>query len=401
MNKIIEIKKKYEDLRDVHQWIEKGKPIHKIRQTPRKEGWYCTYKAKTWGRHLSIHASKNTPPCFTNAGIRKKWHELGAENSFLGFPITDEIALGNGNGKIETAYNNFQGGSIAYSFLTNTFTVSREHIIADPSFVLFSTHEVLSNNLLWEDRFEGEGKPNQDNWVYDIGGHGWGNNEEQYYTDREENSFVSDGTLKIKAIKEDYKGKPFTSARLLSKQPFLYGKFRIKAKCPQGLGPWAAIWMLPGDFSGKGWPDVGEIDIMEHVGFWSDKVLGTVHTKKFNHMIGTQKGNVFDCDSLSTEFHEFGLDWAPNELKWLVDGEIYYTLTRNDLKKDWPFNKPFKLLLNLAIGGNLGGMKGVQEDIWPQVFEVEYITVSPSLTQPCVNKIENYASIIQPRFFVE
>lgn len=138
---------------------------------------------------------------------------------------------------------------------------------------------------VWADEFNYTGEPDPAKWGYDIGGSGWGNNELQYYTNSRSNSNVADGTLKITARKENVEGKEYSSARLVSKDKgdFLYGRFEIKAKLPTGRGTWPALWMLPTNWAYGGWPESGEIDIMEHVGYDQDRVHITVHTEAYNH----------------------------------------------------------------------------------------------------------------------
>src|SRR3546814_595495 len=145
----------------------------------------------------------------------------------------------------------------------------------------------------WADEFDYEGLPDDDKWGYDVGSqNGWGNNELQFYTEkRPENARVADGVLTITAIKEDHEDMAYTSARLVSrgKADFLYGRFEVRAKVPQGVGTWPAAWMLPTDWKYGGWPASGEIDILEHVGYDQDVVHISVHTEAYNHVIGTQK----------------------------------------------------------------------------------------------------------------
>lgn len=237
--------------------------------------------------------------------------------------------------------------------------------------------------LIWADDFEVEGAPDSERWGYDLGDGcpdvcGWGNNELQYYTDRPENVRVEDGKLIIEARKEAFKGKEYTSTRLVSRNSgdWQYGYIEVKAKLPQGTGTWPAIWMLPTDWAYGGWPASGEIDIMEHVGYNQGMVYGTVHTKAFNHGIGTQKGDSIAVESAHNDFHVYAIDWSPEKIDFMVDGEIYNTFKNEGTGSEaWPFDKPFHLLLNLAVGGNWGGARGVDESIWPQRLEVDYVRV--------------------------
>ncbi len=241
--------------------------------------------------------------------------------------------------------------------------------------------------LVWSDEFDQDGLPNPNKWTYDVGtacnqpaGCGWGNNELQYYTEnRPENAQVKDGKLIITAIKEPYKeDRSYTSARLVSKNKgdWKYGKIEIRAKLPTGKGTWPAIWMLSTDWSYGGWPESGEIDIMEHVGYEPDTIYGTVHTKAYNHLNGTQKGGVLYTPKSEQQFQTYVLNWQEDHMDWYIDGQKYFTF-END-KTDfnaWPFDQKFHMILNLAVGGNWGGKHGIDDSIWPQQMEVDYVRV--------------------------
>ncbi len=233
--------------------------------------------------------------------------------------------------------------------------------------------------LVWSEEFDYQGLPDSDKWSYNVGGHGWGNNELQYYTKkRSDNARVEDGRLIITAKKESFKNKEYTSARLITKNKgdWKYGKIEVRAKLPDGLGTWPAIWMLPTLDRGLDWPKDGEIDIMEHVGYNLGTVYGTIHTKKYNHMIGTQKSDSVYIADLHKNFHVYSIDWNEKQITWSVDNEEYLTLFKeNEDELGWPFDKEFHLILNLAVGGNWGGKMGVDEDIWPKQLEVDYVRV--------------------------
>ncbi len=231
---------------------------------------------------------------------------------------------------------------------------------------------------VWADEFEYTGQPDSTKWGYDTGGGGWGNNELQYYTDSSSNSYVSDGTLMITARKENYKGREYTSARLVSKDKgdFLYGRFEIRAKLPTGKGTWPALWMLPTDWAYGGWPKSGEIDIMEHVGFDQNKVHVTVHTEAYNHSQGTQKGQSKVVETASTEFHLYRVDWTPVAVKGYIDDQQVFEFPNEGKGPSvWPFDKRFHLLMNIAVGGNWGGAAGVDPSVFPQSMEVDYVRV--------------------------
>jgi beta-glucanase (GH16 family) len=235
----------------------------------------------------------------------------------------------------------------------------------------------------WQDEFNYSGKPDPAKWSYATGDHGWGNNELQNYTDKPENAKVENGNLVITVLKEKSGKADYSSARLISKGKgdFTYGKFEIRAKLPSGRGTWPAIWMLYSqtNYGSKGWPDNGEIDIMEHVGFDQGRIHGNIHTKAFNHAIKTNKGNNLMVDDVSGSFHIYSCEWTPEAVTILVDGKSYFTFPKEAAYQwqEWPFDKPLHLILNIAVGGNWGGQKGVDDSIFPQKMEVDYVRVYP------------------------
>jgi beta-glucanase (GH16 family) len=247
---------------------------------------------------------------------------------------------------------------------------------------LFFTYSSYSQNkawkLVWSDEFSVNGLPDSTKWNYDVGGHGWGNNELQYYTKRrKENGRIENGMLIIEARKEDFQGKKYSSARMISKGKgdWKYGKILVRAKLPKGVGTWPAIWMLAST-TPLNWPDDGEIDVMEHVGFNQSYIHASVHTKKFNHVIGTQRTDTVIIRDCSEKFHEYGVEWDADKVQVLVDGIIYFTFRNDKSGYDaWPFDNKMHLLLNVAVGGNWGGAKGVDEKIWPQRMVVDYVRV--------------------------
>ncbi|MDQ3279697.1 MAG: glycoside hydrolase family 16 protein [Bacteroidota bacterium] len=231
---------------------------------------------------------------------------------------------------------------------------------------------------VWQDEFDYSGLPDSTKWGYDVGGHGWGNNELQYYTRSGNNARVGNGILTITARKEPMEGKSYTSARLVTKNKgdFLYGRVEVRAKLPSGRGTWPAIWMLPTDWAYGGWPASGEIDIMEHVGYDPARVLFSVHTEAYNHVKGTQKSGEKNISTAMTDFHLYRVDWTPDSIRGYFDNEQVFSFA-NEQKGSatWPFDKRFHILLNLAIGGNWGGQKGVDDAIFPATFEIDYVRV--------------------------
>lgn len=237
---------------------------------------------------------------------------------------------------------------------------------------------------VWCDEFDQDGAPSSDHWGYDIGGSGWGNNELQYYTNELDNAYVEDGVLHIKAIKENVGGREYTSARLVSKYygDFLYGKVQIRAKMPSGRGLWSALWMLPTEWRYGGWPYSGEIDIMEYVGYDKNEVHGTIHTGAYNHGLGTQIGFSREVEGVEEEFKVYEMVWEPGRIDLYIDGVLFayfgYNPNANlDIENSdaWPFDQAFHLIMNIAVGGNWGGLAGVDDSIFPQSMEVDYVRV--------------------------
>lgn len=231
----------------------------------------------------------------------------------------------------------------------------------------------------WADEFNGD-QIDETKWNFEVNDYGGGNNELQYYT--KENAQIVNGKLVITAKKEDYKTRDYTSSRLTTKYKgdFLYGRFIISAKMPSGAGTWPAIWMMPTMNSYGGWPNSGEIDIMEYVGRQPNNVLSTIHTEKFNHKIGTQIGYNVNVNNAETEFHKYEIIWSPGEISTYVDDVKFATFGysaefNQDVPyyKAFPFDQQFFLILNLAIGGGLGGQ--VNNSIFPTAFEIDYVRV--------------------------
>lgn len=234
---------------------------------------------------------------------------------------------------------------------------------------------------VWADEFEVDGLPDSKKWSYDVGGSGWGNNELEYYTkDNLKNARIEKGNLIIEAIKEHFENRNYTSARLITKGKgdFLYGRFEIKAKLPKGLGTWPAIWTLATEqtYGSDYWPDNGEIDIMEHVGYDPNVIHASIHTKAYYFKINTQKTAVVTIPTAMTEFHIYRIDWTPKKIEAFIDGNSYLTFENEGIGwTKWPFDKKQHLLLNLAVGGDWGGQKGVDDTIFPQRMEVDYVRI--------------------------
>lgn len=259
--------------------------------------------------------------------------------------------------------------------------MSKKSIISIIALILASSLTDLAQVkvMVWNDEFNYTGLPASDKWGYDVGGGGWGNNELQYYTNaRSENARVENGNLIIEARKEQYEGMEYTSARLVTRQKgdWLYGRVEAYAKLPSGRGTWPAIWMLPTNWVYGNWPKSGEIDIMEYVGYDPGVVHGSIHTEAYNHVLGTQKTATYSVPDAETAFHLYALEWTPEKIDIYVDNNKYFTFA-NEHKdyKTWPFDQVFHLILNIAVGGNWGGVQGVDPNIWPQKMYVDYVRV--------------------------
>lgn len=241
-----------------------------------------------------------------------------------------------------------------------------------------------ADRLVWSDEFSYTGPPDTAKWAYDLGNGcpnlcGWGNNELQTYTNSLRNARVENGLLIIEAHHHPDSSTAYTSARLVTrgKAQWKYGKVEIRARLPRGRGTWPAIWMLPQEWKYGGWPASGEIDIMEHVGFDEGIIHGTLHSEAYNHIKKTQREGTMRVSGVTTDFHVYAADWSAERITFTVDGVPYYTVERSyaDTWKEWPFDQPFYLILNIAVGGFWGGMQGIDDTIWPQRMEVDYVRV--------------------------
>jgi len=272
---------------------------------------------------------------------------------------------------------------ILTEFLMNNFHRNRN--IALYLFVFAGIASCASNQeksrdkrvLVFYDEFSINGLPDSKKWTYETGGNGFGNNELQFYTEnRLENTRVENGNLIIEARKEKWENNEYTSGKLVTKKtfPFQYGSVEVRAKLPEGKGTWPAIWMLSENI--KEWPDDGEIDIMEHVGYKEGFVHGSVHTKKYNHIIGTQKTDTIVVKDATKNFHIYRADWTPDKIEMYVDNQKYFTYNNTEKSYEaWPFDQPFFLILNQAVGGNWGGKEGIDERIYPQKFYIDYVRI--------------------------
>jgi beta-glucanase (GH16 family) len=232
--------------------------------------------------------------------------------------------------------------------------------------------------LVWSDEFLGKTLDNG-SWTCETGGSGWGNNELEYYTNSLNNSFLTGGYLVIEARKETMGSNNYTSARIISKdkKTFTYGRIDIRAKLPKGQGIWPALWMLGNNISqqGFGWPACGEIDIMELLGHEPSKVYGTVHWGISGQGSTHIGGNTtLATGDFSGSFHVFSLQWNTSKLTFLVDDVAFFTANKTDVGANYPFDKPFFFIMNVAVGGNWPGNPNTSTT-FPQRMLVDYVRV--------------------------
>ncbi|MDP3675792.1 MAG: glycoside hydrolase family 16 protein [Novosphingobium sp.] len=240
--------------------------------------------------------------------------------------------------------------------------------------------------LVFADEFDGGSTPDPRHWLYDThrNAQGWYNNEKQYYAAaRPENARIEGGRLIIESRREslsaaglrDFGGQKYTSARVISRAATTYGFYEIRVKLPCGRGTWPAIWMLPAD-PAVTWPEGGEIDIMEHVGFDAGVIHHSVHTKAFNFARGTQQTASHKLPGACTGFHRYQLLWTPTRLVFGVDDAPRFLFDKKRTGRDrWPFDQAMNLLLNVAVGGDWGGRKGIDDAALPARMEIDYVRV--------------------------
>ncbi|MDC1068530.1 glycoside hydrolase family 16 protein [Candidatus Kapabacteria bacterium] len=235
--------------------------------------------------------------------------------------------------------------------------------------------------LVWEDNFDGLNGTSPDplKWTYDIGTgiNGWGNQQLEYNTDRPENvSHDGEGNLVITAIEARFESSDYSSARITTRGLFevMHGRIEARIKLPWGQGIWPALWLLGSNIEEIGWPQCGEIDIMEYRGQNPSTILGSVHGPGYS--AGNSVSDEFSLfnDRFDTDFHVFAIEWDENEIKYFVDGQNYFTVTPEDVMGEWVFDNNFNIILNLAVGGTFVGPTN-EKTVFPQMLYVDYIKV--------------------------
>jgi beta-glucanase (GH16 family) len=234
--------------------------------------------------------------------------------------------------------------------------------------------------LVWSDEFNDSGLPDSTKWNYETGF--IRNHEMQFYTKNAENARVENGNLVIEAHNDSLivgnDTVRITSASLITKerQEWTYGRIEVRAKIPVFLGSWPAIWLLGSNISEVGWPACGEIDMMENVGYDPDTIHFNIHTKAYNHVMKTNKGQKIGVPTPQNDYHIYALEWYPEKLDFFFDGQKVFTFANEGTGADvWPYDKPHYLILNLAVGGAWGGMKGVDVNALPQQMLIDYVRV--------------------------
>ncbi len=301
------------------------------------------------------------------------------------------------DGKVESALTvTIPGVEITDGELNVAFTPKlREPVLS----ALVVRHPAGRGNgwkLAWSDEFERDGAVDPSKWSIDEWPARVVNDEDQAYTARPENLRVEEGHLVIEAHKEDYEGASYTSGRIHSrgKGDFLYGRFEVRAKLPRGKGTWAAAWMLPSDpfryatscengdtWQGSetcdAWPNSGEMDILEHVGYEMGHVHGTVHNRAYYWINWEQRKGRILLDKVDEQFHVYALEWSPERVDVFVDDTLYFTYVNEQAGwQSWPYDHPFHLILNIAVGGAWGRAGGgIDDAIFPQRMLVDYVRV--------------------------
>jgi len=233
--------------------------------------------------------------------------------------------------------------------------------------------------LVWSDEFTGAASqsPDPNNWTFDIGTgeNGWGNGQLEWNSERPENvSLDGTGNLAITAREESFNGQSYTSARIKTQGLFdkAYGRFEARIKLPIGRGIWPAFWMLGADFDEVGWPQTGEIDIMEYRGQEPTVVLGSVHGPGYSG--GNALSTRFTASTrLDLDFHVYRVDWEPDRITWYMDEQVYAVVRRNQVPGEWVFDDPFFMILNVAVGGTFVGSE--IDASFPQTMLVDYVRV--------------------------
>ena len=299
--------------------------------------------------------------------------------------------------KVSTEGSLSQKGSIKVTVAENPYTEGRSGsvtVMSGAARKTISVHQAAAEKpgydapdgyqLVWNDEFESGSELNSNDWTHEVKKDHWVNNELQNYVNHKSPdgklvTEVKNGTLRINCFKENgkvYSGRVYAKVR----EGWQHGYFEARIKLPKGKGTWPAFWMMPvnNDWGTNPWPMCGEIDIMEEVGTVPNEVSSSIHTQDYNHTKNTQKTHAMTIKNAEGEFHTYALLWTADEMTTYVDGTVQLNVKKSVLgsgHNQWPFHYPFYLILNLAWGGDWGGMNGVDESALPITMEVDYVRV--------------------------
>lgn len=271
-------------------------------------------------------------------------------------------------------------GSCSYYGCTDSSAINYNmQATIDDGNCLSEENSVPGFSLFWNDEFNADNL-NLQFWNIERFNKGTFNNESQSYVDSKDNIILIDGKLYIRAKKEspfDPNNPVYTSGRINTKNKVevQYGYWEVRAKLPTGVGTWPAIWMLNSNIDTIGWPNCGEIDIMEHVGYDSSRVFFSIHNANMHGDVGgTNQQSIYDFDDNENDFNTYAVEWAESYIKGYVNGILYFHFDKSsELFNDWPYDNPFFLIINLAIGGDWGGVEGIDTSIFPASFIIDYV----------------------------
>ena len=271
-------------------------------------------------------------------------------------------------------------GSCFYFGCTDKSAINYDSVATvDDGNCLYQESIVDGYELFWNDEFN-QDSLNMNFWNIEKWSEGAFNEESQRYVNSRENITIINGKLYIRAKKDspfDPNNPSYSSGRINTKGKveLQYGYWEIRAKLPQGIGTWPAIWMLNSKIDSVGWPYCGEIDIMEHVGFDPNKVFFSIHNANlYGDVHGTSQQGVYELNTLETSFHNYAIEWGDSFIRGYIDGILYFDYRKNSISfNDWPYDNKFFLILNLAIGGAWGGIQGIDNSIFPASFIIEYV----------------------------
>jgi len=321
---------------------------------------YTTIDGNTSGAEYTKKSGTLTIPANSQSGaidVTVKGDSLREENKTFYVQLSNPV-----NAKIGTAKG------------TGTIVCAGNYIVVDSSGYT-SPSSYPGYSLTWSDEFNGSAL-DKNSWNYETGANGWGNNELENYTNSTNNSFITNGRYLVIEARQEAPNS-YTSARLttMGKREFTHGRMDIRAKLPKGKGIWPAIWMLGSDIATTPWPACGEIDIMELLGHEPNKVYGTMHWGNVGQGSSNVGGNYsLSGEDFSQKFHVFSIVWDSTKIEWYVDNQKFFTGNKTDVNGNYPFDKPFFFILNVAVGGNWPGNPD-GTTTFPQRMIVDYVRV--------------------------